>query len=251
VALAATRALLNATTRTEAAAVLHTAVHDLGGAVLPARLAGPNALPVDVSLGAGEPHVVAVDPVSPAASRLAQHLPLLVRDAGMAAERAEQVARETSRAATDPLTGVASRGEIARRLAAVAPGDVVCLLDLDGFKRLNDTRGHAAGDDALRELGALLRASVRDGDFCGRYGGDEFLVVLAATPVASASERMAALAARWAEHGRGTSVSVGVAPVDASGGAVATAAADRAMYRAKRLGGGRAECARRADYDEG
>ncbi|MDF2968105.1 MAG: hypothetical protein K0Q93_1883 [Nocardioidaceae bacterium] len=89
VALAATRALLTVQTPAEAAQVLHTAVHDLGGAVVPARLAGDDALPVDVSLGVGEPRVVVADALDMAGMRLAQHLPLLVQDALHAAARCE------------------------------------------------------------------------------------------------------------------------------------------------------------------
>jgi methanogenic corrinoid protein MtbC1 len=76
-------------TRAEAAQVLHTAVHDLGGAIVPARLAGDDAIPVDVSLGVGEPRLVVADQMDMAGMRLAQHLPLLVRDAQHAAAQFE------------------------------------------------------------------------------------------------------------------------------------------------------------------
>jgi len=89
VALAATRALLHVRTRAEAAQVLHTAVHDLGGAVVPARLAGDDAIPVDVSLGHGEPRVVVADTLDLTGMRLSQHLPLLAQDALQAAARCE------------------------------------------------------------------------------------------------------------------------------------------------------------------
>lgn len=90
VALAATRALLKVESRAEAALVLHTAVADLGGSVVPARVAGDNAPSVDVSLGAGEPSVVLVaDPVDPSSLRLTRHLPALVEDAAAAAVRCD------------------------------------------------------------------------------------------------------------------------------------------------------------------
>lgn len=91
IALAATRALLAATTREEAAAVLRTAVHDLGAGTAPARLAdlNPEALAVDVSLGVGEPRVVVVDGVSPAGLRVALHLPALLHDATLVAARCD------------------------------------------------------------------------------------------------------------------------------------------------------------------
>jgi diguanylate cyclase (GGDEF)-like protein len=234
--LAATRALLLADTREDVARILRTAVHDLGGAIVPARLATGSTLPVDVSLGVGEPRVVMVEPMSHAGFRLAQHLPMLVEDALVAAARCDNARRQRERACIDELTGVATRAEIGPVLAASQPGYVVCLLDLDGFKRLNDTQGHASGDAALRSFGALLRASVRDGDFCGRYGGDEFVVVTPA-PLQAVHDRMLVLSLEWARRpGHGTTVSIGIAVVRENGGAAGLDAADRAMYRAKRLG---------------
>jgi diguanylate cyclase (GGDEF)-like protein len=249
--LAATRAFLGARTRAECAAILHTAVNDLGGGVVPARYAMNDVIPVDVSLGEGEPCLVVADPHGPAALRLAHHLGPLVEDALLAAARCDETERNAVRAAVDPLTGVASRAEIGRRLGVAEPGDAVCLLDLDGFKRLNDTQGHAAGDRALREFGRLLRLVVRATDFCGRYGGDEFLVVLAGTPLDVAYERMTRLMTSWAGRpDHGTSVSVGVALVDGRGATLAAAAADRALYRAKRLGRDRVELATAEDYED-
>lgn len=246
--LAATRAFLNARTRAEVAAILRTAVHDLGGAIIPARYATSSAFPVDVSLGSDEPMVVVADPMASAAMRLDHHLGTLVQDATFAAARCDDLLHQTDRASVDPLTGVASRGEIGPRLGTAQPGDVVCLLDLDGFKQLNDTRGHAAGDMALRELGRMLRLVVRSSDFCGRYGGDEFVLVLAGTPLDIARDRMRRLADTWAQHGHGTSLSIGLAVVDGRGAVAANQAADAAMYRAKRLGRGLVEIAEVDDY---
>ncbi len=87
-------------------------------------------------------------------------------------------------AAHDALTGLLNRSEIERRLAAkldaVRPGDetVVALLDVDHFKRVNDNHGHLGGDDVLRALGRLISRTVRDGEYAGRYGGEEILLVL-------------------------------------------------------------------------
>jgi hypothetical protein len=88
VALAATRALLSIRRREEASEVLQTVVHDLGGAVVPARLAEahPGALPIDLSLGCGEPLLVVVPELSIAALQIAHHLPRLQQDALRAAE---------------------------------------------------------------------------------------------------------------------------------------------------------------------
>jgi len=241
VALAATRALLAAQTREEVAAVLRTAVTDLGGAVVTARSA-PDALPVDVALGVGEPALVVVDPVSVAGLRLEHQLPGLVQDALAAAARCDEQQLQARRATTDTLTGLGGRAQVGAQLGAASVGDVVCLLDLDGFKQLNDTRGHAAGDEALRRFAQLLQTCLRGRDFCGRYGGDEFVVVLPAMPLPVARARMGEVAQMWGEvDDHGTTVSIGLAVVSQDGGVAALVRADGAMYRAKRLGPGRVE----------
>jgi diguanylate cyclase (GGDEF)-like protein len=248
-ALAATRALLTVRSRADAARVLSTVINDMGGCVVPARLAGPEAMPVDVSLGAGEPMVVVVlDPMDLASLRLARHLPLLIEDALSAARRCEDDQRQRTRASTDALTGVATRAEIGPRLHACASGDVVCMLDVDGLKVLNDTFGHAAGDRVLKALGDALRNGTRHDDFVGRFGGDEFIVVLADTSSQVACERMAQLTVDWlAQSGHRPGVSVGVAAVDQRGAVIASRAADVALYRAKRLTRG-VEIATSDDY---
>ena len=99
--------------------------------------------------------------------------------------RVERERRFRAEAETDDLTGVANRRALARMLsAALARARAhglsvgVLMLDLDGFKAVNDRYGHAAGDAALREVAARLRRSVRERDMVARTGGDEFVVVL-------------------------------------------------------------------------
>ena len=246
VVLAATRALLLAGSRAEVAAVLRTAVHDLGGSILSARLAAArdDVIPVDVSLGISEPMLVIADPCGMAAMRLTQHLALLVQDATAGAARCDVAHHQDQRASVDGLTGVGSRTEIGPHLAEARPGDVVCMLDLDHFKQLNDTEGHAAGDRALAEFGELLRSTIRSGDFCGRYGGDEFLIVLAAATPEAARGRMQDLIGHWAsDPWHGTSVSIGIAAVSEEGGPTAALRADQALYLAKHAGRGRVQLA--------
>ena len=250
VVLAATRALLRVDSRQQASRVLRKAVEDLGGTVVLERIAGPAALHLDVSLGLGEPRVVvAADGSGWSRRRLLRYVPDLIDDARAAADQCDRYERQALRATMDALTGVSGRAEIAPRLAATPAGDVVCLMDLDGFKVLNDTFGHAAGDDALRAFGELLRARVRDADFVGRYGGDEFLVVFDAAPIEIVELRLQDLSRAWnATEGHRTSVSIGVAMVDDRGAVFASHAADRALYRAKRLGKDRVEIAGPGDY---
>ena len=107
---------------------------------------------------------------------------------------ADRVADTWRLATVDPLTGIANRQavlgrvdeEIARATRYGHPLSVV-LVDLDHFKRLNDTHGHAAGDRVLRHVAQLLRANVRERGLAGRYGGEEFLVVLPETDVDAAA----------------------------------------------------------------
>jgi diguanylate cyclase (GGDEF)-like protein len=86
---------------------------------------------------------------------------------------------------TDPLTGLANRRGLLRALREPAPGDqprVLIGVDLDGFKTVNDMRGHDAGDTVLAEVGARLRRNLLAGDVAARLGGDEFAVLMSATP---------------------------------------------------------------------
>jgi diguanylate cyclase (GGDEF)-like protein len=107
---------------------------------------------------------------------------------------ADRVADTWRLATVDPLTGVANRqailglvdDELARAARYRRPLSVI-LLDLDHFKRLNDSHGHAAGDIVLRHVGTILKDNVRATDVAGRYGGEEFLIVLPETDADAAA----------------------------------------------------------------
>jgi diguanylate cyclase (GGDEF)-like protein/PAS domain S-box-containing protein len=164
--------------------------------------------------------------------------------------RVEEDRRTRHEADTDPLTGLANRRALERTLAsalarASARGRVtaVLMLDLDGFKAINDSHGHAAGDAALREVARRLRRCVRERDLVARLGGDEFVVLLTDVGGTSgaaqeACERVdAALAQPIAlEQGEMTlRAAIGVAtfPGDGADAPSLLAFADRAMYAAK------------------
>jgi diguanylate cyclase (GGDEF)-like protein len=113
-----------------------------------------------------------------------------------------EISREKLRiqANHDSLTGMLNRRGILRALAAEIDrarreqrSMVVALADLDDFKRINDTYGHLAGDEALRRFAAAVDAAIRSYDHAGRYGGEEFLLVLTEVPPEAAELRMAAL----------------------------------------------------------
>ena len=154
------------------------------------------------------------------------------------------------RAVTDDLTGLGNRRQLVDRLNAAiehadAEGSVVALLliDLDGFKELNDTLGHAAGDDVLRQIGPRLRGVLRSGDTLARLGGDEFAVVLAPGDEVTASTAGLRLRTTLERsfHVGGIRVhvdaSVGIAlfPEHARDALGLLQRADVAMYEAKRM----------------
>jgi diguanylate cyclase (GGDEF)-like protein len=154
------------------------------------------------------------------------------------------------RAHVDPLTGCDNRYDLARRLAALRPGDAVCLIDVDHFKRLNDTRGHAAGDEILIALGAVLRRTARRQDTLIRYGGEEFLVLLPGAGRGGAVSFDERLRRAWSAAGTEATFSLGLAVVgplvttlvpSEESGPVALANADAALYAAKARGRNRSE----------
>ena len=154
----------------------------------------------------------------------------------------------------DPLTGLPNRALFRARLERAVrsrAGGALLLLDLDGFKQLNDSRGHEAGDRLLVEIGARLRGAARAGDTVARLGGDEFVVLVAdagdAEPLA---ERLVGLLAEpvaldGGPVGLGCSVGISFLAPGATSDAVLRQA-DLAMYRAKAGGRGCYEVARPA-----
>lgn len=151
------------------------------------------------------------------------------------------------RAATDALTGLANNRatqDNLKRLLAIAHRTgrplTVILLDLDHFKSINDTFGHPVGDDVLEAVGAVLTSNVRASDFAGRYGGEEFVVLLpetdaeGATTVAEKMRHALTMLHVPVYTGRVTA-SFGVAayPEHGADPDLLLAAADEALYRAK------------------
>ena len=163
------------------------------------------------------------------------------------------------RAQTDPLTGVLNRRSIVERLEAAcsraqARGLPIALLfiDLDHFKDINDTYGHAAGDACLAAIIGPIQAELRQSDVIGRYGGEEFVVILSSADAASArpiAERILRRVADVQVEGFGAPIrvtcSIGVASSDTLGvwGEHLIARADAAVYVAKRSGRNRVQIA--------
>ena len=156
--------------------------------------------------------------------------------AGLALEQQRAIDELTAAAMQDPLTGVGNRRRAAVLLEALQPADAVVLIDMDHFKLVNDTAGHAAGDRVLVLLGRYLRESARDADAIARYGGEEFLVVLRAAGD-SATAAIERLLEGWRELRPLTTFSAGVAVHQTGRSPAATLGrADAALYRAKRTG---------------
>jgi len=152
----------------------------------------------------------------------------------------------------DALTGTLNRRAIdealdaevlrSRRLKEVFS---VLMIDVDHFKDINDRHGHAAGDRGLQHLGTVFTTQMREIDRVGRYGGEEFVVVLPGTSMAEARlladrlrERVEALPVRWQERPIVLTISVGLAQWQGDGDDVANllSRADAALYRAKQGG---------------
>jgi diguanylate cyclase (GGDEF)-like protein len=122
------------------------------------------------------------------------------------------------------------------------------MLDVDHFKKYNDTHGHQAGDEVLARVGTVLRNSIRPYDCAARYGGEEFLVMLSATSLDRAEESAERIRKQvQAEQFEGGSVtiSIGVAEYPSQGDTAESVIgqADAALYQAKRAGRDRVVCA--------
>jgi diguanylate cyclase (GGDEF)-like protein len=160
----------------------------------------------------------------------------------------EQSQAELRHAAThDSLTGLANRTYLRERVDALLsrPGRQVgvLMIDLNGFKRVNDASGHTAGDEVLRVIAERMRRHVREGDVLARMGGDEFIAVLTGQnldrTLRETAARLIEVTAKPIETADGVhfvSASIGSALGQAGDDfATLVAAADAEMYKAKRL----------------
>ena len=159
-----------------------------------------------------------------------------------------------SLALTDSLTGLANRRGLNEALAELVPGATpgrqlaIYMLDLDGFKPVNDTHGHDAGDELLKAIGVRLTAAVRARDVVARVGGDEFVVVASELKLESQARELGhKLGAAFEQPfplgddacAVGVTVGYVIAPQDGALPAALLKAADAAMYAGKQAGKGR------------
>jgi diguanylate cyclase (GGDEF)-like protein len=186
----------------------------------------------------------------------------IAKQAAVTIENARLHEQAQQQAIADPLTGLYNHRhlyerleqELARAKRSRRPVAVL-MLDIDSLKLINDTYGHQVGDEALKLLASVLQGSCRAEDIVGRYGGDEFMIILPEADTAEAGhigERIQAnLAARYLEGKANDGcvpvrISMGVAcyPNDATVMHKLVDAADSALYRSKQRGGGRISTAR-------
>jgi diguanylate cyclase (GGDEF)-like protein len=157
---------------------------------------------------------------------------------------------------TDSLTGLYNRKKMWETLARELEAHrrhrrplAALMIDIDHFKRYNDTQGHLAGDEVLRRMGEIFRSAVRVSDYAARYGGEEFLLILPDTDsamAAQAAERLRELVASEAfvagPNAPKITISIGVASTSEhdEGPEALVRNADTALYRAKKAGRNRA-----------
>jgi diguanylate cyclase (GGDEF)-like protein len=228
-----------------------------GDALVPCQICGglPGASTCEPLLVGGEvigvvliAHAVKLDELA------RQRIREMVAHAAPVLANLRNLAVAQLQAATDALTGLPNRRAVEdsmKRMVAQAARNVAplaaLLLDLDHFKKINDVYGHDRGDEVLAAAGAALRNAMRESDFVGRYGGEEFLLLLPGTDKRAAlavgeQVRAAIGEIRVTDVDRITaSVGVAVLPDDAGDAVALFRSADRALYMAKRNGRDRVE----------
>ncbi len=211
---------------------------------------GKRAVLVPVHGSAERSVEISVTPLKSNGNDLILGLVLVMHDTSEMRGLARQM---TYQASHDALTGLVNRREFERRLReatdAAQAGDMahaLCYLDLDRFKVVNDTCGHKAGDDMLREVAAIIKDAVRDSDTAGRIGGDEFALLLAGCPLEKARQIADDVVRAvndyrfvWKDKIFNIGVSVGLVEIGRGGNSIEDLmnAADSACYVAKKQGG--------------
>src|ERR1043166_2583098 len=247
----ATALVLGSGTDARIIAVSGSADRRLGGVQLSPEFAAPAYPLTDGAVVVGA--FVVLGPPLDADAPLLDDLSPLLSDLGPRLAAARALHEAERRAIVDPLTGLRNRREFERALDTFGSSrDPATLIyvDLDHFKKLNDTLGHPAGDAALKHVARLLEAAVRDGDLVARIGGEEFAVWLPRTALPAGMEvaerirrSIAEKPLTWAGSVYPLTASCGIASCPDLVGDVRNLpiAADAALYRAKELGRNRVE----------
>jgi diguanylate cyclase (GGDEF)-like protein len=206
---------------------------------------------------------VLVESDRPIADEVRRRVQESVAQAAPVLANLRNLALAETRAMTDKLTGLANRRSIEdtlKRMAAQSARTLnplaAIMLDLDHFKQVNDLHGHDRGDEVLAAVGAGITSCLRESDFAGRYGGEEFLILLPESDREGAlvtAERLRVAISRLRIPQENLTVTVtaslglAIMPEDAVTGAELLRRADRALYAAKRAGRNRVENGLHAD----
>jgi diguanylate cyclase (GGDEF)-like protein len=186
-------------------------------------------------------------------------LMLIAAAAGVALENTEHFSAISERARRDELTGLRNRrafderlGQLLKECDRFGQTASLVLVDMDHFKRVNDTDGHEAGDEVLREVARIIELAVRTADTCARYGGEELAILLPHTGLVAATDvaerirkniEAATVRVRGKELRVTASLGVACYPESTQRGELLFRVADRALYEAKSAG---RNCVRRA-----
>lgn len=223
-----------------------------GGAEMRRTLASLAVIPMRGQEGVIGALVLEADPPAHLVKGDAKNLRLLTLLGTAALETLWEIEEINRRARTDALTGLANRQQFEERLTRIVMETnrfggscALVVIDIDRFKHVNDTFGHQVGDEVLKEVSRVLQNAVRTVDLCARYGGEEMALLLPQTELAGAgllAERLRRAVCdqpvRVNGHEIPITISLGVAayPEGASSRDELFAAADRALYGAKRAG---------------
>ena len=211
----ATRDLLRAESAEEVAGIVAHAIDRLGGRVVPASLAEPDALPLDVSFGVSEPMLPTATAGTTAAQQLQRYLPGLVADARRAADTILRTDHLSADVATDPVTSLETRASFLRELDRLREHDAVVVV------RLTVPEPAPGADDGLEEVVRTFAEHLRDrlhrGDHAARIEEDEFGVLLRATGAAGTTVEVARLRSGWEDLRPDVGLAIGAAPYRDSG----------------------------------
>lgn len=223
-----------------------------GGTEIKRTLASLAIVPMKAQEGIIGALVLESDPPAHMTRGDAKNLRLLALLGTAALETLWEIEEINRRARTDALTGLANRQQFEERLTRIVMETnrfggscALVVIDIDRFKHVNDTYGHQVGDEVLKEVSRVLQNAVRTVDLCARYGGEEMALLLPQTDLAGAgllAERLRRAVGdepvRVKGHEIPITISLGVAayPEGASSRDELFAAADRALYSAKRAG---------------
>jgi diguanylate cyclase (GGDEF)-like protein len=224
------------------------------------ELPGPSACVPSV-VGGEVVGAVVVQMPAPLGAYDQDDLTTSVSAAGPAIANLRNLAIAERRAATDALTGLANQRAVQdtlNRMTAQSSRSksplTAIMFDLDRFKRVNDIHGHAKGDEVLATVAAVVAANVRQSDFVGRYGGEEFIALLPDTArdggvrlAEKLREAIETLELVGLDGGMSASFGVAMMPGDGVTGDQLVRAADRALYAAKNAGRNRVEVVRSGD----